>query len=121
MATDILRMEFFDVFGLFQSILLLRFCIVLGGTIGDVSVSWRVSQSTATPAEDYTASGGTVNFGPGETRQGKLLDFYFMKIVLTSLSRPNNCTFEELCFKGRVMDQNGTERKVPKCYQVLKL
>lgn len=42
-----------------------------GGTIGEVSVSWRVSDSTADAGLDYTASGGSVNFGPGETRQGE--------------------------------------------------
>ncbi|XP_072038274.1 adhesion G-protein coupled receptor V1-like [Amphiura filiformis] len=40
-----------------------------GGSIGDVSVSWRVAGGTATPDLDFSASGGTLNFPAGQTRQ----------------------------------------------------
>ena len=43
-----------------------------GGSIGDVSVSWRVAGGTAFPDMDYSASGGTLNFLAGDTRQGEL-------------------------------------------------
>ncbi|XP_022110249.1 G-protein coupled receptor 98-like isoform X2 [Acanthaster planci] len=40
-----------------------------GGSIGDVSVSWRAVPGTASEGDDYSASGGTLNFASGESRQ----------------------------------------------------
>ncbi|XP_038076858.1 adhesion G-protein coupled receptor V1-like isoform X2 [Patiria miniata] len=40
-----------------------------GGSIGDVSVSWQAVAGTATEGDDYSASGGTLNFASGQTRQ----------------------------------------------------
>ena len=39
----------------------------MGGTIGDVTVAWEVSGGSATPGEDYRASGGSLTFQDGVT------------------------------------------------------
>ncbi|XP_030832667.1 adhesion G-protein coupled receptor V1 isoform X3 [Strongylocentrotus purpuratus] len=40
-----------------------------GGNIGEVSISWMISGGTATSGLDYSASGGTLTFTSGQTRQ----------------------------------------------------
>ncbi len=57
------------------------FCFVTGGSIGDVSVSWRVAGGSATPDLDYSASGGTLNFPAGQTRQSKWQVLYLASIL----------------------------------------
>lgn len=46
-------------------------CLFTGGSIGHVSVSWRVADSRTTAAKhaDYRADGATLTFEEGETQQ----------------------------------------------------
>ncbi|XP_071506649.1 adhesion G-protein coupled receptor V1-like [Diadema antillarum] len=40
-----------------------------GGNIGEVTIAWRITGGTATSGLDYSASGGTLTFTSGQTRQ----------------------------------------------------
>ncbi|XP_041464132.1 adhesion G-protein coupled receptor V1-like [Lytechinus variegatus] len=40
-----------------------------GGNIGEVAISWMISGGSATSGLDYSASGGTLTFTSGQTRQ----------------------------------------------------
>lgn len=47
-------------------------CVLVGGTIGDISVDWVVNTqlSNASHDTDYIADGATLNFPSGEAMRG---------------------------------------------------
>ena len=51
----------------------------LGGSIGEVSVTWSVdgARSSAVYGTDYSADGATLTFAPGDTRRCKSVCFEF--------------------------------------------
>lgn len=56
-----------------KGIILTSLSLLLGGTIGSVSVTWVISTSrtTAQRDADYVADGATLTFSPGETTKSK--------------------------------------------------